>query len=83
MDENRIEGSARDIGGKLQNAAGGLTGDTSTQIRGKANQAAGQSQDTYGKLVDQLQEMTQDQPMTVLISARGVGVLFGFLLGRR
>lgn len=83
MDENRIEGSARDIGGKLQDAAGGLTGDTSTQVRGKANQAAGQAQDTYGKLVDQLQEMTQDQPMTVLISTLGIGLLFGFLLGRR
>ena len=83
MDENRIEGSARDIGGKLQDAAGGLTGDTSTQVRGKANQAAGQAQDTYGKLVGQLHEMTQDQPMTVLISTLGIGLLFGFLLGRR
>ena len=83
MDENRIEGSARDIGGKLQDAVGGLTGDTSIQARGKANQAAGQAQDTYGKLVGQLQEMTQDQPMTVLISTLGIGLLFGFLLGRR
>lgn len=83
MDENRIEGSARDIGGKLQDAVGGLTGDTSTQARGKANQAAGQAQDTYGKLVDQLEEMTQRQPMTVLISTLGIGLLFGFLLGRR
>ena len=83
MDENRIEGSARDVGGKLQDAAGGLTGDTSIQARGKADQAAGQAQDTYGKLVGQLQEMTQDQPMTVLISTLGIGLLFGFLLGRR
>jgi uncharacterized protein YjbJ (UPF0337 family) len=83
MDENRIEGSARDIGGKLQDAVGGLTGDTSTQVRGKANQVAGQAQATYDKLADQLQEMTQDQPMTVLISTLGIGLLFGFLLGRR
>ena len=83
MDESRIEGSARDVGGKLQDAAGELTGDTSTQIRGKANQTVGQAQGTYGKLVDQLQEMTQDQPMTVLISTLGIGLLFGFLLGRR
>ncbi len=83
MDENRIEGSARDIGGKLQDTVGGLTGDTSTQIRGKASQAAGRAQDTYGRLADQLQEMTQDQPMTMLILMLGVGLLFGFLLGRR
>ncbi len=83
MDENRIEGSARDIGGKLQDAVGGLTGDTSTQARGKANQATGQAQDAYGKVIDQLQEMTHDQPLTVLISTLGIGLLFGFLLGRR
>ena len=83
MDENRIEGAARDVGGKLQDAAGGLTGDTSTQVRGKIDQAAGQVQDTYGKVVDQLQDLTHDQPLTVLLSALGLGLLFGYLLGRR
>ena len=83
MDENRIEGTAKDVGGKLQNAVGGLTGDTSTQARGTANQAAGQMQDTYGKVVDQLQDLTHDQPLTVLLSTLGIGLLFGYLLGRR
>ncbi len=83
MDENRIEGAARDVGGKLQDAVGGLTGDTSTQARGKANQATGQIQDTYGKVVDQLQDLTHDQPLTVLLSTLGIGLLFGYLLGRR
>ncbi len=83
MDENRFEGTAKDIGGKLQDAVGGLTGDTSTQARGKANQAAGQMQDTYGKVVDQLQDLTHNQPLTVLLSTLGIGLLFGYLLGRR
>lgn len=83
MDENRIEGAARNVGGKLQDAVGGLTGDTSTQTRGKANQAAGQVQDTYGKVVDQLQAVTHDRPLTLLLSSLGVGLLVGYLLGRR
>ncbi len=35
---NQLEGAAREIGGKIKNAAGALTGDTSAQIEGKANE---------------------------------------------
>jgi uncharacterized protein YjbJ (UPF0337 family) len=34
MDENQIEGAARNVGGKLQDATGGLTGDAVTQSAG-------------------------------------------------
>jgi uncharacterized protein YjbJ (UPF0337 family) len=45
MDERRIEGTARNLGGKVQEAAGRLTGDTKTQAEGVANQAIGAAQD--------------------------------------
>ena len=83
VDENRLEGAARNIGGKLQDAVGGLTGDTSTQARGKANQAAGQAQDMYGQVVDEVRHFTSDQPASALLAALGVGVVLGFLLARR
>jgi uncharacterized protein YjbJ (UPF0337 family) len=35
VDENRTEGTLRNVGGKVQDAVGGLTGDSSTQARGK------------------------------------------------
>ena len=38
-DENRIEGTLRDVGGKVQDIAGGLTGDSATQARGRVNAA--------------------------------------------
>ena len=41
VDENRIEGTARNIGGKIQDAVGAVTGDTATQARGQMNRAAG------------------------------------------
>jgi uncharacterized protein YjbJ (UPF0337 family) len=44
MDVNRLKGTARDVGGKVEDAVGGLTGDSATQGRGKVNQAVGQAQ---------------------------------------
>ena len=83
VDENRVEGAVKDIGGKIQDAVGGLTGDTSTQARGKANQAEGKVQGTYGEVLDDVRSYATDQPMTTVMVAMGVGVLLGFLLGRR
>ena len=82
MDENRIEGTAKNIGGKIQDSVGGLTGDSSIQARGKANQAAGQVQDTYGQMVDEVTSFAKDQPVAALLSAAGVGLVLGYLLRR-
>ncbi|MGI3778957.1 MAG: CsbD family protein [Janthinobacterium lividum] len=82
MDENRIEGTAKDVGGKIQDAVGGLTGDTSTQARGKANQASGQAQDYYGQVMDEVMGFAKDQPVAALLSAAGVGLVLGYLLRR-
>jgi len=83
VDENRIEGAVKNIGGKIQDAVGGLTGDTSTQARGKANQAEGKVQGTYGEVLDDVRSYAADQPIAAVMAAMGVGVLLGFLLGRR
>jgi uncharacterized protein YjbJ (UPF0337 family) len=47
--ENSIEGKATDLKGKVKDAIGGLTGDTSLQAEGKVDQAKGKIQDTVGK----------------------------------
>jgi uncharacterized protein YjbJ (UPF0337 family) len=52
MDEDRIAGTARKLGGKVQEDVGRFTGDTQTQIKGMANQAAGTAQDLYGQAAD-------------------------------
>ncbi len=82
MDENRIEGAARNVGGKLQDAVGGLTGDAATQARGKANQAAGQAQNAYGAAIDALKEFATETPVAALLSALGVGIVVGWMLRR-
>lgn len=82
VDDNKVEGFARNVGGKLQDAVGGVTGDGSTQARGKANQAAGQAQSMYGDVVDEVRDFTTDKPFGALLAAVGLGVVIGFLLAR-
>jgi uncharacterized protein YjbJ (UPF0337 family) len=52
MDENRITGTARNLGGHVQEGVGRVMGDAETELKGKANQAAGKMQDLYGQAKD-------------------------------
>ncbi len=52
MDEDRLYGTAKNIGGKVQEGFGRAAGDTETQVRGVVNQAAGTAQDLYGQAKD-------------------------------
>ena len=86
MDENRIDGAARNIGGKLQDAVGGLTGDTETQARGKLNEALGTVQNTMGSAADtasdwseSLAETAKERPLLALLAAVSVGYMLRLL----
>jgi uncharacterized protein YjbJ (UPF0337 family) len=52
MDENRLSGTARNVGGKIEEGMGNLAGDAKTQIQGKLDQATGAVQDLYGQIAD-------------------------------
>ena len=54
MDENRIAGAVRNAEGKIEGAAGELTGDTRTKLQGKFDQGAGKVQGAVGKAIDEL-----------------------------
>jgi uncharacterized protein YjbJ (UPF0337 family) len=82
MGENRFEGVARDVGGRIQDAVGGLTGDAKAQGRGRANQAAGQAQNTYGQAIDGVREFATEMPVTAMLCALGVGLVRGWMLRR-
>jgi uncharacterized protein YjbJ (UPF0337 family) len=53
MSNDRIEGAVREGVGRVQDAAGGLFGNSKTEMRGKLNQAAGSAQNAYGQVKDQ------------------------------
>ena len=44
MNEDRIAGTARNIGGKVEEGVGRATGDIKEQVQGKLDQAAGAAQ---------------------------------------
>ena len=88
MDENRIEGSARNLGGKVQEGVGRVTGDAQSTIEGVVNQAAGTAQNLYGQSADVarqtastlgswLRNAIETQPYTTAIVALGIGWLLG------
>jgi uncharacterized protein YjbJ (UPF0337 family) len=52
MDENRVSGTARNVGGKIEEGLGRVTGDTKIQAEGIAKQVSGADQDMYGHARD-------------------------------
>ena len=83
VDSNRPEGTLRNLGGKVQDAAGGLTGDAATKAKGKVNEAAGSAQDMYGRAVDEVGGFVTEQPVMAMLAALGAGILLGVIIARR
>jgi uncharacterized protein YjbJ (UPF0337 family) len=71
---DRVEGAAREFGGRVQEAVGDVTGDGKTQGQGLYNQAAGQAQQAAGQFSD----VVKAQP----IVASMVALAIGYVLGR-
>src|ERR1700704_3865543 len=61
MNEDRVAGTATNLGGKVQQGIGRVTGDTKSQVEGVINQATGAAQDLYG----QAKETASDAAQTV------------------
>ncbi|MCJ2040403.1 CsbD family protein [Methylobacterium sp. J-059] len=66
MDENRITGVAKELGGKVQGAVGDVTGDHETKAKGAANDAkgnvenlSGQAKDAVRDVADQASDLAQ------------------------
>ena len=55
-DQDRIEGAAKNIGGKIKEGVGKITGDEKLQAEGKADQVAGKVQNTVGGVKDSLRD---------------------------
>jgi uncharacterized protein YjbJ (UPF0337 family) len=80
MDENRLEGTARNLRGKIEEGVGRATGDAKTQGKGMADQVAGAAQDAYGQAADATQwvrNAIETQPYTSALVALGIGWLLG------
>ena len=111
MDKDRIAGSAKDFGGKVEGALGDIAGDAKTQAAGRAGEAAGTVQNLYGQAKDAARDATdaavsyakdaygnsgetfrdgsqaiakkvQDNPLSSLLIAGGIGFALALLMTR-
>jgi uncharacterized protein YjbJ (UPF0337 family) len=91
MDENRVSGTAKNVGGKVEEGFGRVTGDTRMQAEGVVKQVNGAAQDLYGQARDAasaardtassfektLRNTIEMQPYTAAVVALGLGWLIG------
>ena len=49
MTDDRLSGSAKNIGGQVEEGFGRVTGDVKTELQGKGKQMEGTLQDVYGR----------------------------------
>jgi uncharacterized protein YjbJ (UPF0337 family) len=59
MNEERVIGTARNLGGKAQEGFSRVTGDTKSPVEGVINQAAGAAQDLYGQAKETASDAAQ------------------------
>ena len=72
---DRVEGTAREFGGRLQEGVGNLTGDSKTQAEGLYNQASGQAQQAAAQFSD----VVKAQPVVASLIALAIGYVLGRL----
>ena len=73
MAENKITETARNVGGKAEDAVGGPTAGTKAQARGKADQLTGGVQEAYGDAKDAVASAAGSAASTLGDMAQRVG----------
>jgi uncharacterized protein YjbJ (UPF0337 family) len=56
-DQNRIEGTAKELGGKVRGKIGDITDDRSQQAEGKIDELKGKAQKNLGKVQNKIEEL--------------------------
>jgi len=84
MDEDRITGTAKNLGGKAEEGLGRMAGDIETQVKGQAKQVEGAVEDLYGQardaaggVADVVGKTIEERPYTAVAIALGLGWLLG------
>jgi len=62
IDNDRVDGAAKTMGGKLKEGLGNLTGDAKLKGDGQADQAEGKVQNAVGGLKDSVREAIDGKP---------------------
>jgi uncharacterized protein YjbJ (UPF0337 family) len=91
MNKDTLEGSTHDLGGRVKESAGVLTGDerlrsegVADQVGGNAQKAVGAARDAVAPIINQAKDFARSKPMATaaLVGVLGVALL-NTLRGRR
>jgi uncharacterized protein YjbJ (UPF0337 family) len=96
MTDDRLSGSAKNIGGQVEEGFGRATGDVKTQLQGKVKQMEGTLQDVYGQAKETAADATEaiqervseagDSLRAAIeerpFTAAAIALGIGFLIGR-
>jgi uncharacterized protein YjbJ (UPF0337 family) len=56
VDKNEIKGGAKEVGGKIKEAAGRAVGNERLEAEGEVDQVEGETQKNYGKVKDAVKD---------------------------
>lgn len=56
MNKDQVKGTARQVGGAVEQAAGKAVGDRKTEARGATEKMAGKAQKTYGDVKQKIKD---------------------------
>jgi uncharacterized protein YjbJ (UPF0337 family) len=96
MNNDRVEGTVKNMSGKLEEGFGRATGDAKTQVEGAVKQAVGAAQDLYGQAREtagdaagavrrqagSLEEAIRENVETRPYTAVAIALALGWLIGR-
>jgi uncharacterized protein YjbJ (UPF0337 family) len=60
-DENRVEGTAKELGGKVRGGVGDMLDDRDEHWKGKTDELEGKVQKNFGKMERKIDEKLHDQ----------------------
>ncbi len=94
MNGDTLQGEGRDLGGKLKETAGDVTGNGALQVEGIGDQLAGKAQKVAGALrqalsgdappIDRARSFARERPFATAVLVGVVGIaLLNTLRGRR
>jgi uncharacterized protein YjbJ (UPF0337 family) len=86
MTDDRIAGTVRNIGGKVQEGVGKVTGDTKSEAKGVMNQAMEGAQTVKEATIqghDIVRKFVENNPHTATAIALGIGLFIGYAAHRQ
>jgi ElaB/YqjD/DUF883 family membrane-anchored ribosome-binding protein len=89
MAESTIKGAAKQAAGRVQGAAGILSGDTVTELNGRIRELAGAAEKSFGDVVDiaedsaaKVRDFVEEEPWKAVAIAGVIGLLIGLVVRR-